>query len=66
MPSIIASVSGSFIVNVEPSPSFDVTSTLPRSFSIFFLTTSIPTPRPEILVTLSAVDKPGAKIRLYI
>ena len=29
---------------------------------MFFLTTSMPTPRPETSVTTSAVEKPGAKI----
>ena len=29
-------------------------------------TTSMPTPRPERLETVSAVEKPGSKIRLMI
>ena len=31
---------------------------------MFFFTTSMPTPRPDTSVTWSAVEKPGAKIRL--
>jgi hypothetical protein len=34
----------------------------PRSASMLRLTTSMPTPRPDRSVTLSAVEKPGAKI----
>ena len=34
----------------------------PRSASMLRRTTSMPTPRPEISVTLSAVEKPGWKI----
>jgi hypothetical protein len=30
---------------------------------MFFLTTSMPTPRPDTSVTTSAVEKPGSKIR---
>ncbi|MNJ45822.1 hypothetical protein D3C77_409330 [compost metagenome] len=46
MPSIIASVSGIFIVIVVPSCSTLSTETVPPMDSIFFVTTSIPTPRP--------------------
>ena len=38
-------------------------STVPPIFSMFVFTTSMPTPRPETLVTFSAVEKPGRKIR---
>ena len=40
------------------------TSTTPPIFSMWDLTTSMPTPRPEILVTVCAVENPGRKIRL--
>lgn len=39
-------------------------STCPPIFSMLFFTTSMPTPRPETLVTCAAVEKPGAKIKL--
>ena len=34
---------------------------MPPIFSMLVFTTSMPTPRPEILLTCSAVDRPGAK-----
>ena len=55
----IASVSGILIVNVEPLPSSDLTSTVPPIFSMLVRTTSMPTPRPETLVTTLAVEKPA-------
>ena len=59
---MIASVSGSFIVNFVPSPGTESTSNTPLSRRMFFFTTSIPTPRPETSVIWSAVEKPGVKI----
>ena len=44
-------VNGNLRVIVVPSPNLLSRSIVPRSDSIFFLTTSIPTPRPETLVT---------------
>ena len=49
---------------VVPVPGLDCTSTVPPILSMLVFTTSMPTPRPETLVTLSAVEKPGRKIRL--
>ena len=60
---MIASVSGMRILMVVPQPTVLVRSTLPPMRSIEVRTTSIPTPRPETLVTCSAVEKPGRKIR---
>jgi hypothetical protein len=60
---MIASVSGIFMRTVVPVPGFDCTSTVPPIFSMLVLTTSMPTPRPETLVTFSAVENPGRKIR---
>ena len=62
MPSRIASVSGSEIRIVVPKPSAERMSTVPPSAVMLRLTTSMPTPRPETSVTMSAVEKPGAKI----
>jgi hypothetical protein len=63
---MIASVSGRRTVKVDPSPSTVLTSTLPRRLWMLRRTTSMPTPRPEMLVTWSAVEKPASKIRLMI
>jgi len=49
------------MVKVVPVPSVDAISILPRMASMFRRTTSIPTPRPETLVTFSAVGKTGVK-----
>ena len=46
---------------VVPSPSSECTSTVPPICSMLVRTTSIPTPRPETLVTVSAVEKPGGE-----
>jgi hypothetical protein len=35
---------------------------VPPIFSTFVRTTSMPTPRPETLVTFSAVEKPARKM----
>jgi hypothetical protein len=63
---MIASVSGRRMVKVDPAPSTVATSTLPRRPWMLRRTTSMPTPRPERLVTCSAVEKPASKIRLLI
>ena len=65
-PSSTASVSGSVIRNVVPLPGSVRISIRPRSASMLRRTTSMPTPRPEISVTLSAVEKPGSKISTLI
>ena len=65
-PSMIARVSGRRMVKRLPTPSCELTSTVPRKAWMFLPTTSMPTPRPERLVTFSAVEKPASKIRLAI
>ena len=45
-----------------PAPATDYNSMVPPMRSILVRTTSMPTPRPETLVTFSAVEKPGAKM----
>ncbi|NLS29114.1 hypothetical protein S2M10_41340 [Sphingomonas sp. S2M10] len=47
---------------LEPSPGTEVMSIAPRRLSMVRLTTSMPTPRPDRLVTAAAVEKPGWKI----
>ena len=47
---------------VVPDPKRDSSSTLPPTFSTLVRTTSMPMPRPEMLVTCFAVEKPGTKI----
>ena len=59
-------VSGICRLNSVPWPGALVTLMLPPTFSRFWRTTSSPTPRPETLLTTSAVEKPGSKIRLRI
>ena len=59
---MIASVRGNLRVMVVPIPFWLLTSMEPRRASMLRFTTSIPTPRPETLVTCLAVEKPGAKI----
>ena len=66
MPSSTASVSGRLSVKVEPLPGFEVIEMRPPSAWIERRTTSMPTPRPEMSETVSAVEKPGRKIRLSI
>jgi len=58
---IIASVRGSLIVNVLPSPRTDLHSTTPPRDSILDLTTSRPTPLPDTSVIFSDVEKLGWK-----
>ena len=60
-----ASAAGS-CVKVEPSPGREVIEMRPPSAWIERLTTSMPTPRPEMSETVAAVEKPGRKIRLSI
>ena len=62
----IASVSGILIVNVVPAPGVDFRSTVPPICSMLARTTSMPTPRPEMLVIVAAVEKPGMKMKLPI
>jgi len=56
---VIAIVSGRRIVNTVPLPSKESISIFPRRDSMFFLTTSIPTPLPETSVTFAAVERPA-------
>ena len=60
----IASVSGILMVKLKPTPATDFTSMVPPIWSILLRTTSMPTPRPDTLVTFAAVEKPGAKMNL--
>ncbi len=60
---MMARVSGMVTRMTVPWPSVDVRSTLPPIFSMLVRTTSMPTPRPDTLVTASAVEKPGRKTR---
>ena len=62
----MASVSGILRVKLTPSPATDLTSMVPPIWSILLRTTSMPTPRPEMLVTSAAVEKPGTKMNLWI
>ena len=62
----IASVSGILMIKLVPAPAADFSSTVPPICSILLRTTSMPTPRPEMLVTCAAVEKPGAKMKLQI
>ena len=61
---MIASVSGIFTLNVVPRPITVCTSTVPPIASMLVFTTSMPTPRPEMLLTCSAVENPGWKMTL--
>ncbi len=60
----MARVRGIRSVKVVPWPGVERMSILPRNLVMFFATTSMPTPRPEMLVTTAAVEKPGWRIRL--
>jgi hypothetical protein len=62
----MASVSGILMRKLEPSPGTDFTSMVPPIWSMLVRTTSMPTPRPDTLVTFAAVEKPGAKMNLWI
>ena len=59
---MMAKVSGKRTVTVVPWPGRLSMATLPRSAVMLRFTTSMPTPRPDRLVTVSAVEKPGSKI----
>ena len=63
---MIASVSGILMVKLRPWPRTDWTSMLPPIWSMLLRTTSMPTPRPDTLVILAAVEKPGVKMNLWI
>src|SRR3954465_7846862 len=58
----MARVSGMRSRMQVPSPACDSTSMVPPIASMLVLTTSMPTPRPETLVTAAAVENPGRKI----
>src|SRR3954466_671910 len=58
---MIASVSGRGICAIVPRPSSDVRVTSPPSSRIIVRTASMPTPRPEMSLVTSAVEKPGRK-----
>ena len=61
---MMASVSGRRTMTVVPTPSLALDARRCRAArSMLRLTTSMPTPRPDRLVTWSAVEKPGSKIR---
>ena len=51
-------------MKVVPGRGSDFRSTVPPICSMLARTTSMPTPRPEILVTFAAVEKPGMKMKL--
>ena len=57
---MIASVSGRRRATVVPPPGSVAMSIVPRRLSIVFLTTSMPTPRPDRAEISWAVEKPGA------
>lgn len=60
---MMASVSGILIFRVVPRPTLESMSSRPLIFSTLVLTTSMPTPRPLMLVTAAAVENPGRKTR---
>ena len=60
----MANVKGTLIFITVPLPNSESISIEPFNDVIPVLTTSIPTPRPEISEICSLVEKPGAKIRL--
>ena len=57
----VARVVPSWTRMVQPSPGVDATSMLPFSRSTLVRSTSMPTPRPEISVTMVRVEKAGAQ-----
>jgi hypothetical protein len=63
---MMASVRGMVRRHVVPAPGVDSTSTAPPIRSMLVLTTSMPTPRPETLVTWSAVENPGSKTSIMM
>src|SRR6266567_1108312 len=60
---MMARVIGRVMVTRQPTPGWLSISTMPETAAMLFLTTSIPTPRPEMSLTLSLVEKPGRKSR---
>ena len=62
-PSMIASVSGRRILIEVPASGQLSIAIEPRSAAMRSRTTSIPMPRPDHSVTLSAVENPGSKTR---
>ncbi len=63
---MMARVSGIFTVKQEPAPGVLASSIVPPMRSMLARTTSMPTPRPEIEVTASAVEKPARKMKARI
>lgn len=59
---MIASVSGTCTRTVVPMPGTLWMSIVPPIASMLVRTTSMPTPRPETLVTWAAVENPGSKM----
>ena len=59
---MIVSVSGTRRITRRPRPGWFSRSIEPPIRSIFDRTTSMPTPRPEMALTWSAVESPGAKM----
>ena len=59
----IASVSGILRLKLVPLPKVEVTVIEPPIVSILSRTTSRPTPRPEMLVTVAAVENSGTKMK---
>ena len=57
-----ASVNGKRMEMVVPRPALFSTWIFPRTLSMLRRTTSMPTPRPDVAVTVSAVEKPGVKM----
>ena len=55
-------VSGSRMTKAVPTPARVATPTVPRRSRTFSRTTSSPTPRPDISLTVRVLN-PGAKIR---
>ena len=62
----MARVSGILMMKDEPLPSWLFSSMVPPIFSMLVRTTSMPTPRPETLVTCAAVEKPALKMNCWI
>ncbi len=60
----IASVSGILMVKLEPSPCTDFTSMVPPICSMLVRTTSMPTPRPDTLVTFGGGREAGGEDEL--
>ncbi len=58
----MADASGSVMVKQQPWPKALANVIVPPTRSMLDRTTSIPTPRPETIVTVSAVEKPGRKM----